>query len=478
QLITGRKHILIIASLRWWIEYCTALSLLLSGQGYDVTLAYVPYRTWWEQADRFDLRRHRHYLRGILSPMKHLVKIKDICQYPCWQLTDVLSRSIEEQSRTDVQYTLQRETLNLEEFGEDLDLYHLRQERNCVAANAGVALLAGGRYDSVIIPNGSILEFGAMYRVTQHLGIPTVTIEFGEQRERLWLARDDEVMRLDTSEMWEIFSEIPLSDAELEELKSLYEARRGGKVWSNFARQWQSGESQGAQNVRDELNLDPEKPVVLLCTNVVGDSLALGRQVFTAGMADWLAKTVRHFANRPDAQLIVRVHPGELLGAGHPSVDIVRDALPEMPPHVNVIPPDSKINTYDLIELTQLGLVYTTTVGMEMAMGGIPVIVSGMTHYREKGFTYDPETMSEYTALIDRLLRDPEANQLSDDQVMLAMRYAYRFFFDYPFKFPWHLVYFWEDIEARSLDDLFSGSIAQFRRTVNVLAGEPLRQVR
>ena len=31
-----------------------------------------------------------------------------------------------------------------------------------------------------------------------------------------------------------------------------------------------------------------------------------------------------------------------------------------------------------LVEIAELGLVYTTTVGMEMAMSGVPVIVSGM----------------------------------------------------------------------------------------------------
>jgi hypothetical protein len=94
-------------------------------------------------------------------------------------------------------------------------------------------------------------------------------------------------------------------------------------------------------------------------------------------MADWLAATVRWFGRYPQAQLVVRVHPGELLGAGHPSAEIVRQELPELPPHVTVVGPESPVNTYDLMELAHLGLVYTTTVGMEMAMAGIPVITAG-----------------------------------------------------------------------------------------------------
>jgi hypothetical protein len=468
------KKVLILASLRWWLEYCTALGLLLSGLGHDVDMAYLPYRTWWEGVDNFDLRRHRYYLRRTLAPLKRVMGFRDIHSSPNWSLSSVLAKSVEEQSRTDVQYTLQREVLNLDDESEDSSLYHLRLKRNNLAANAALDLLAGDRYDVVIIPNGSILEFGVFYRIAQHLGVPTVTIEFGEQKERMWLAQNDEVMRLDTSALWDVKGGFPLTEPELENLKTLYEARRGGRLWANFARQWQSSESAGAAEARSQLGLDPEKPLALLCTNVVGDSLALGRQVFTSGMADWLAKTVRHFAQRPEFQIVVRVHPGELLGAGHPSAEIVRSVVPEMPPHVMVIPPESKINTYDLIELAHVGLVYTTTVGMEMSMSGVPVIVSGRTHYRGKGFTYDPETLSEYLSTVDQLLRRPMGEKIPREQIELAWNYAYRFFFEYPFPFPWHLITFWEDIEARTLKSTLLESVDRYASTIDALLGMPI----
>jgi len=468
------KRVLLVASLRWWMEYSIALGLLLRGLGHNVDIAYVPYKTWDSPAEVFDVRRHRIYLRNTLARLGKLVGLHDISKSPDWSLSRPFRKAVEEQTHIDVQYTLQRETLNLDKEGEDLDLYHLRKKRNSVAANAAINLLSGDQYDVVLIPNGSILEFGIFYRVATQLNIPLVTIEFGEQRERMWLAQNDEVMRLDTSTLWNAKKSDALSDAELDDLKTLYEARRGGRLWENFSRQWQAGESKGAQEVRSQLHLDPNKPLALLCTNVVGDSLALGRQVFTAGMADWLAKTVRHFAQRPDYQIVVRVHPGELLGAGHPSVDIVQSTLPELPPHVVVIPPDSKINTYDLIELAHLGLVYTTTVGMEMAMSGVPVVVSGMTHYRDKGFTYDPETTSEYLSTVDQLLRRPMGEKISQEKVQLAWNYAYRFFFDFPFPFPWHLITFWEDIEARSLQSVFEASLDQYAPTFDALLGKPI----
>ena len=132
---------------------------------------------------------------------------------------------------------------------------------------------------------------------------------------------------------------------------------------------------------------------------MIGDSLTLGRQVFSDSMTEWIEKTVQYLASRADVQFLIRIHPGELVTKGPSVAEVVLKALglsseriAEMPEHIHLIPADAKVNTYDLVEIADLGLVYTTTVGMEMVMSGVPVIAVGNTHYRGKGFTLDPAT--------------------------------------------------------------------------------------
>jgi hypothetical protein len=79
-------------------------------------------------------------------------------------------------------------------------------------------------------------------------------------------------------------------------------------------------------------------------------------------------------------------------------------------------------------------------------MSGVPVIVGGKTHYRGKGFTYDPMSWEEYYRMVDQALSEPQQHRLSRPQVELAWSYAYRFFFEYPTPFPWHLLSFWEEL--------------------------------
>ena len=467
------RRVLLIAYLPWWLEYATAVSILLASSGCEVGIGFIPYRRWTEPVAAFDRRRQSMYIKRVLARAKPLIQVHDLSSPTGISVPPDLATRLEVLSRGDVQYTLQREDLDMTPGSEAAALYDLRLDRNMAAAASALELFEEKGYDVALIPNGSILEFGAVYQAARWAGVTAVTYEFGEQRERMWLAQNEQVMRQNTAEFWAARSADELKESERAQLEAMVAARRSGHRWARFDRQWQSAPSRGAEAARSELGLDPNRPTALLCTNVVGDSLALNRQVFTDGMADWLAMTVRRFENPAVGQLVVRVHPGEMLGAGHPSAEVVRAALPEMPANVTVVGPDSDLNTYDLIELADLGLVYTSTVGLEMAMAGIPVVVAGETHYRAKGFTSDPTSRDEYLETVDRLLAAGGEAHLGEKRRELAAQYTYRFFFEYPFPFPWHLIGFWDDVEEYPVEAIVQRSEA-YRSTMLALIGEPI----
>jgi hypothetical protein len=192
-------------------------------------------------------------------------------------------------------------------------------------------------------------------------------------------------------------------------------------------------------------------------------------------MAEWITKTVQYFAKRTDVQLIVRVHPGERLTHGLSMVDVINAALPELSENIHVVKPLEKVNTYDLMEISSLGLVYTTTTGMEMSMNGIPVIACGETHYRKRGFTYDPNTWDEYFGMLDNIFANLPISRLNDEQVATAWEYAYRFFFEYPIPFPWRLMHFWKDLEIWPLSRVLSDEgQKEFGKAFAYLVGEPI----
>ena len=465
------KRIFLFANLHYWIEHAALLGSALAGMGHRVTLAFLPYSDWQKSVHAFDLRRQNLYARDVLAAAQTYLKTVSLLDVPIDKaaLPLELEQAVHEVSIFDSQYTLQ-----IEQIKTDEPIFLMRKERNWLAAKTAFGWLNRNPQDVVIVPNGTIQELGVVYRVARYLNINAITYEFGEQRERIWLGQNSEIMQQDTDALWKARKNKKINVEQRSRIEALYQAREGGQRWENFARLWQGISPQGGEKLRAQLGLN-EHPLVLISTNVIGDSLTLGRQAFTTGMTEWLERTLDYFATKSEIQVVIRVHPGEILTRGTSVVDIVKNRLPELPKHMHLVGPREKINTYDIMQLTGLGIVYTTTVGMEMAMHGIPVLVTGLTHYRGRGFTNDPASWDEYFGLLEKILKKPKKYRLSQAKIDLAWRYAYYFFFEFPRPFPWHLVRVWDDYYARPLSQVLSAEGQKnYGRTFDYLVGEVL----
>lgn len=463
----GRK-VLVFATLHYWIEQAAMLGLALRGQGHTVTIAYLPYGRWDKEINAFDLRRQDLYTRRVLAPLSGLVNTISLLDVrPEKRLPIHLEKAVETAAAFDAMYTLQ-----VEDLDQESELYKLRMERNQAAALMALSLLQSESPDTALIPNGLVTELGIFYQAARHKNLMTVTYEFNDQREQVWLAQNDIVMLQHIDELWQARGKLPLTQAEREKIAALEDARTSAKKYGKGTRFWQDVVSVGGEQLRKNIGLD-NRPVVLLPTNVLGDTLTLGRNIFTTSMAEWIEKTVQYFAMHKDVQLVLRIHPGERLMKGPSMLGVIERALPERPEHIHVIGPMEKINTYDIMEIASLGLAYTTTVGLEMAMRGVPVISAGDTHYRGRGFTLEPSSWEEYFGLLTKILPNLEGERLSPERVETAWNYAYRFFFEYPLDFPWRLMHFWKDVEVWPLKRVLSEEgVKEFGQTFQTLAGE------
>jgi len=464
------KDVFIFATLHYWIEQAALIGVTLAGLGHRVTLAYLPYGDWRKEVTPFDLRRHALYTRDHLKPAETLIKIVNLLDIAGEELPTSLREDVRIVAEYDTMYTDQ-----VEEVDPASAIYQLRLTRNLSAARSALSYLKQHSPDLALIPNGTILELGAVYRVAKHLNIPVTTYEFNDQREQIWIAQNDEIMHQNTDQLWADLGAVPLTESQSERIHQFESARMGARLEGKAARLWQDVPAQGGDSIRAKLGLDA-RPVVLLATNVLGDSLTLGRNLFSKSMAEWITRTVQYFLNRKDAQLIIRVHPGERLTHGPSMVDVVKAGVKDLPENMCVVGPLEKVNTYDLMEFTSLGLVFTTTTGLEMSLNGIPVIACGNTHYRNYGFTLDPKSYDDYFATLDDVLSNLGKSHLTPEQVELAWRYAYYFFFEYPRPFPWRLISFWDDLKTWPVGRVLSdeGS-TEFGKTFGQMTGEALQ---
>lgn len=463
------KKIFYFASLHFWIRHAAVTSLALRGLGHQVTLGYLPYSDYATPISRFDLRRHDQYAQAVLQGAHPLIKTVSFLDLKrARSLPPELHKRVEQVTAFDTQYTLQREDVSGNE-----PIYLLRQERNLEAAQKAFAYFQQERPDAAIIPNGMIQEFGAVYEAARYLDIPVVTYEFGEQNQRTWMALNQRVMLYENvDDLWKVRQGRILDSGQRAWLENFLLGRQGLQAGEKFSHLWQKAGRQGGSIIRKALGLD-DRPILLLPTNVLGDSATLGRNIFTKSMGEWMEQVLPILAGKPGYQVLIRIHPAETNSIGPSVAYIVRKVLPDLPGHIHIIEAAEKINTYDLMDIADLALAYTTNAGLEMAVRGIPVILSGRAHYRGKGFTIDSDTWDQYTQKLEAVLADLPAYKMTPQQVDEAWNFAYTYYCEYPHPFPWHIEKLGDNLDKRPLSYVLSpAGRAEYEQTFRLFTGE------
>jgi hypothetical protein len=181
--------------------------------------------------------------------------------------------------------------------------------------------------------------------------------------------------------------------------------------------------------IAQEIGIDFTKPTIGLLTNVMWDAqLHYPANAFPS-LLDWVLESIRYFAQRPELQLLIRVHPAEIRGtlpSRQPIVAEIQRAFPVLPPNVFVIPPESPVSTYAAMLECDTVVIFGTKTGVELTSMGIPVIVAGEAWIRNKGLTMDALSKEHYIQLLDAL---PLGRRMSADAVRRSRMYAYHFFF-------------------------------------------------
>ena len=113
-------------------------------------------------------------------------------------------------------------------------------------------------------------------------------------------------------------------NSELEEktLEYLKSRRYGSKDWVYFHEK----PREELSAIAAELGIDFSKPCIGMLSNVIWDAQLHYRANAFPNMLNWVERTIRYFAQRPDLQLIIRIHPAEIRGSV-PSRQLLLDEI-------------------------------------------------------------------------------------------------------------------------------------------------------
>ena len=204
-----------------------------------------------------------------------------------------------------------------------------------------------------------------------------------------------------------------LKDEERREIKRIMEDRADGDAVQGDA----------IEKAENSVKTDSRKTIGAF-TNLMWDgSLETEDNLFSSPFT-WIKETVNKVRDIEDVKLIIKTHPAESFRKTNEKVtDWIDENIENLPENVRILEPDTNVSPYEMMRDIDQGIVWNSTIGMEMAYNAVPVTVVGDTHYKGFNFTQDPKTKSEY---FDSL-RD-EASDMNEEQIERARKYCHFLF--------------------------------------------------
>lgn len=179
------------------------------------------------------------------------------------------------------------------------------------------------------------------------------------------------------------------------------------------------------QGLHGELGLSPERKTIVAFTSSSDELVAMRAQAEVLGrpfeqgprpFADqrtWLQELFEWVDHRSDLQLMVRLHPRIAAGDRHRSVaseyQQLKDELTRHPANVGIIWPEEPVSSYNLAEIADGAVVAWSTIGIELARFGLPVVAAfpGIGAFPTGGFIAFEEDRRSYFEAVGAALERP-----------------------------------------------------------------------
>jgi hypothetical protein len=280
--------------------------------------------------------------------------------------------------------------------------------------------------NAVIAHDVNYVYGGVFLAVAENRGIPAYSNVYSYSEGKIMFGRQSNAMAtavFTDREFVEEYLQKPLTAAQEDSLNSLMRDRMSGER-RNFDYSPNTGRS---------VDLGTETTAGMFTNLIWDDSLAFDSERLPSYF-EWVDTTIQYFTENRDVGLVIKTHPAEAVHGTNERVgDYIRGEFGDLPDNIKLLDPETDRDTYAIARDIDVGLVYNSTVGLEMAYTGGPVVVAGLTHYRDHGFTFDAESKEDYLEKLSSL----ETLSMTESMKTRAKRYAHLLFISKQIDFPY-----------------------------------------
>jgi GT2 family glycosyltransferase len=296
-----------------------------------------------------------------------------------------------------------------------------------IACFAFDRLLKNFEPDILLLFNGRMSTTRIALELALKNGVRVITHERGVLKESLRIRKNAACSsQLEIFKAWNELKNIPLSKRDALDVKQFLSDRMYGKSTNWIVH---SPPPEHEQHLRNKLKLDHDRPIFVLFNSSDDEIIA---SVNEPGpfqkQIGWIRKTIFFAQEHSDIYLIIRMHPNiagkkaSIMGNNFQQLNEILDLQRDLPKNARLIMPDDAVSSYTLMAIANVGLVYRSTAGLEMACMGKPVIVADKCVYSDNSFVFSIKSAEHYKELLESfLLKRVEFDKYE------TIRYAHRF---------------------------------------------------
>jgi hypothetical protein len=169
------------------------------------------------------------------------------------------------------------------------------------------------------------------------------------------------------------------------------------------------------------------RQVVPIFTNVIFDTSQPHANVVFRDMFTWLDKVLTVIKAHPETLFVIRAHPDESRPGKASQESVagwVQDRGVDGLPNVVFVGPDEYFSSYEMIQKAKFVMIYNSTIGMEAAIMGAPVLCAGKARFTQLDTVFFPKTQSEYLEMFAQFLAADEVSA-PDQHRVNARRFLY-----------------------------------------------------
>jgi len=459
-------------------EFSTGIALasMLAWRGHKVTILYLPKLQSPSKSPLEDGLDAGVYLERSLRWVEIVSKGRINCVDISKNINiniDIYKKIsyLERRAHLDSVMALRRELL---EPNDPLVVTYIKHylELGKLVQKSMLTLIDKSTYDLFLVPNGSTYAAAHVVDVLKEYKKPFVCFDKFSMRNSKLINHNGNIMELnDIDAIWSRILKLGLiNDAQIKQCctraMGMLNERRYGAV-ENWATQTQTKKSVGAANVKKIIGLKPSESFLLIATNVPFDAGLAEITTIFPSMREWLIETIKYVKKSNYVRIVVKTHPDESRWAANETVEDIFKNLNDDIKNNIIIVNSSEINTYDLIEASNCGIVFSSTVGLEMAMLGKPVLLGSRVYYAGKGFTIDVNDKDEYFLKLSALIANFNQFAVSNDTIYMSQIYHYLLHYAVQWPFPFMKP---SDISNYRLHQLLSGDgISKYIQTLDSL---------